>query len=71
MSAPRPVEAEYLASAEAALTKAVGSGHGVASFELRLQLLGSEARAQQQSSWSLLHLWQVPSSVHRFTLLWH
>jgi len=39
MSAPRPVEAEYLASAEAALTNAVGRGHGHASFELRLQIL--------------------------------
>ncbi|WP_457868995.1 Eco57I restriction-modification methylase domain-containing protein [Pseudomonas aeruginosa] len=39
MSAPRPVEAEYLASAEVALTKAVGKVHGSASFELRLQVL--------------------------------
>lgn len=39
MSAPRPVEAEYLAPAEAALTRAVGGGHGPASFELRLQVL--------------------------------
>lgn len=39
MSAPRPVEAEYLASAEAALTQAVGRDHGPASFELRLQVL--------------------------------
>lgn len=39
MSAPRPVEAEYLASAEAALTKAVGGGHGPVSFEFRLQIL--------------------------------
>lgn len=39
MSAPRPVEAEYLAAAEAALTKAVGGSHGPASFELRLQVL--------------------------------
>lgn len=39
MSAPRPVEAEHLASAEAALTSAVGGGHGPASFELRLQVL--------------------------------
>nr|WKF58030.1 hypothetical protein HUO10_002527 [Paraburkholderia busanensis] len=38
MSAPRPVEAEYLAPVEAALTKAVG-GHGHACFELRLQVL--------------------------------
>lgn len=38
MSAPRPLEAECLAPAEAALTKAVG-GHGPASFELRLQVL--------------------------------
>lgn len=39
MSAPRPVEAEYLAPAETALTKAVGSVHGSVSFELRLQVL--------------------------------
>lgn len=39
MSAPRPVEAEYLSPAEAALTRAVGGGHGPASFELRLQVL--------------------------------
>lgn len=39
MSAPRPVEVEYLASAEAALTMAVGRGHCPASFELRLQVL--------------------------------
>lgn len=39
MSAPRPVEADYLASAEAALTEAVGGRHGPASFELRLQVL--------------------------------
>lgn len=39
MSAPRPVEAEYLAPAEAALTRAVGGAHGPASFELRLQVL--------------------------------
>jgi hypothetical protein len=39
MSAPRPVEAEYLSSAEAALTRAVGGVHGPASFELRLQVL--------------------------------
>lgn len=39
MSAPRPVEAEYLFSAESALTRAVGQGHGSASFELRLQVL--------------------------------
>ncbi len=37
MSAPRPVEAEYLAPAEAPLSKA--AGHGPASFELRLQVL--------------------------------
>ncbi|EKF3304378.1 Eco57I restriction-modification methylase domain-containing protein [Pseudomonas aeruginosa] len=37
MSAPRPVEAEYLAPAESALSKA--AGHGPASFELRLQVL--------------------------------
>ena len=39
MSAPRPLEADYLAPAEAALTKAVGGGHGPQSFELRLQVL--------------------------------
>lgn len=39
MSAPRPVEADYLSPAEAALTRAVGGGHGLASFELRLQVL--------------------------------
>lgn len=39
MSAPQPVEAEYLAPAEAALTRAVGGRHGIASFELRLQVL--------------------------------
>lgn len=39
MSAPRPVEAEYLSPAEAALTRAVSGGHGPASFELRLQVL--------------------------------
>lgn len=39
MSAPRPVEAEYLVLAEAALAKAVGGGRGPASFELRLQVL--------------------------------
>lgn len=39
MSAPRPVEAEYLSPAEAELTRAVGGGHGSASFELRLQVL--------------------------------
>lgn len=39
MSAARPVEAEYLSPAEAALTRAVGGGHGPASFELRLQVL--------------------------------
>lgn len=39
MSAPRPLEAEYLAQAEAALTKAVGGGRGSANFELRLQVL--------------------------------
>lgn len=39
MSAPRPVEAEYLSPAEAALTLAVGGGHGPANFELRLQVL--------------------------------
>jgi Alw26I/Eco31I/Esp3I family type II restriction m6 adenine DNA methyltransferase len=39
MSAPRPLEAEYLAPAEAALTRAVGGKHGPASFEFRLQVL--------------------------------
>ncbi len=39
MSAPRPVEAEYLAPAERALKRAVGVGHGPANFELRLQVL--------------------------------
>lgn len=41
MSAPRPVEAEkeYLSPVEAALTRAVGGGHGPGSFELRLQVL--------------------------------
>lgn len=39
MSAPRPIELEYLAPAEVALMRAVGSGHGAASFELRLQIL--------------------------------
>ena len=39
MSAPRPVEAEYLSPAEAALTRAVGEERGPASFELRLQVL--------------------------------
>lgn len=39
MSAPRPVEAEYLAPAEAALTRAAGGVPGPASFELRLQVL--------------------------------
>lgn len=39
MSAPRPVEADYLTPAEAALTRAVGDGHRPASFELRLQVL--------------------------------
>jgi len=39
MSAPTPIESEYLAPAEAALTKAVGGGHEPASFELRLQIL--------------------------------
>jgi hypothetical protein len=39
MSAPRPVEAECLAPAEAALTDAVNGRHDPASFELRLQVL--------------------------------
>lgn len=39
MSAPRPVEAEYLAPAEAALARAVGGKDGAASFEFRLQVL--------------------------------
>lgn len=43
MSVSRPVEAEYLAPAEAALTKAVGGDRGPAGFELRLQLLEAVA----------------------------
>lgn len=39
MSAPRPVEEEYLSPAEAALEQAVGGGDGSARFELRLQVL--------------------------------
>ena len=39
MSAPRPVEAGYLSSAEAALTQVVRGRDGPASFELRLQVL--------------------------------
>jgi len=39
MSAPRPVEAEHLATMEAALSQAAGDGHDSTSFELRLQLL--------------------------------
>ena len=39
MSAPRPIEAEYLSPAEAVLTRVVGGEHGPASFELRLQVL--------------------------------
>jgi hypothetical protein len=39
VSAPRPVEAEYLSLAEAALTRAVGGVHEPTSFELRLQVL--------------------------------
>lgn len=39
MSAPRPLELEYLAPAEEALNKAVGGSHDAASFELRLQVL--------------------------------
>lgn len=39
MSAPRPIEAEYLASAQAALFKAVGGSFESANFELRLQIL--------------------------------
>lgn len=39
MSAPRPIEAECLAPAEAALTRAVGGRRGPASFEFRLQVL--------------------------------
>lgn len=39
MSAPRPIESEYLSPAEAALTRALGGGGGPASFELRLQVL--------------------------------
>lgn len=43
MSAPRPIEAEYLAPAEAALTKAAGGGRGSEGFELRLQVLEATA----------------------------
>jgi Alw26I/Eco31I/Esp3I family type II restriction m6 adenine DNA methyltransferase len=39
MSAPRPVETEYLANAEMALSRAVGKGYGPAIFEFRLQVL--------------------------------
>ncbi len=39
MSAPRPIEAEYLASAEAALIMAVGRSYSPANFEFRLQVL--------------------------------
>lgn len=39
MSAPRPIETEYLAAAELALTRAVGDSTGPASFEFRLQVL--------------------------------
>lgn len=39
MSAPRPLESEYLSSAEAALSNIVGEGSGSDSFELRLQIL--------------------------------
>lgn len=39
MSAPRPIETEYLAPAEVALTRVVGGGCGPTSFELRLQVL--------------------------------
>lgn len=39
MSSPRPVEADYLSTAEAALTMAVDQMHAPASFELRLQVL--------------------------------
>ena len=39
MSAPQPVEAEYLAPAEAALNTVVGRGREPESFELRLQIL--------------------------------
>lgn len=39
MSAPRTIESEYLAPAENALMRAVGSERGSTSFELRLQIL--------------------------------
>jgi len=39
MSAPRPLETDYLRPAEALLTSAVGGQHGPTSFELRLQIL--------------------------------
>lgn len=39
MSAPRPVEVEYLSRAEAALVDAVGSNNSHSYFELRLQIL--------------------------------
>ena len=42
MSAPRPIEEEYLAQAEAALINAAG-GHRSESFELRLQVLEAAA----------------------------
>lgn len=43
MSAPRPVEIEYLVPAEIALSKVVGGGHTINSFELRLQVLEAAA----------------------------
>lgn len=43
MSAPRPLEAEYLVPAEAALSQVVGREHGAGSFELRLQVLEAVA----------------------------
>lgn len=43
MSAPRPLEAEYLTSAEVALNKAVGGEHSPKSFEFRLQVLEAAA----------------------------
>ena len=39
MSAPRPLEAEYLSPAEEALTRAVGGARRSTNFELRLQVL--------------------------------
>jgi hypothetical protein len=43
MSSPRPVESQYLANAEAAVTAAVGSTPASECFELRLQILEATA----------------------------